>query len=107
MCDLLWSDLNKCSGWGTSPQAARFTFGADISQWWNEQNGLELVARAHQLAMDGYNWSHEQQVMTIFSAPNYCYQCSNQAAIMQVDENLNITFLQFDPALRQRKPHNN
>jgi hypothetical protein len=26
---------------------------------------------------------------------------------MQLDENLNITFLQVDPALRQRKPHNN
>jgi serine/threonine-protein phosphatase 2A catalytic subunit len=98
MCDLLWSDLNKCSGLGISPQAARFTFGADISQRWNEQN---------QLVMDGYDWSHEQQVMTIFSATNYCYQCSNQAAIMQLDENLNITFLQVDPALRQRKPHNN
>lgn len=36
--------------------------------------------------MEGYNWSHEQQVVTIFSAPNYCYRCGNQAAIMEIDE---------------------
>merc|ERR1712093_384002 len=39
-----------------------------------KENGLQLIARAHQLVMEGYNWSHEQQVVTIFSAPNYCYR---------------------------------
>jgi serine/threonine-protein phosphatase 2A catalytic subunit len=39
--------------------------------------------------MDGYNWSHSMNVVTIFSAPNYCYRCGNQAAIMEVDEYLN------------------
>lgn len=39
--------------------------------------------------MEGYNWSHEDSVVTIFSAPNYCYRCGNQAAIMELDENMN------------------
>jgi serine/threonine-protein phosphatase 2A catalytic subunit len=43
-------------------------------------------------------------VVTIFSAPNYCYRCGNQAAIMEVDEKLNKTFLQFDPAPRRGEP---
>jgi serine/threonine-protein phosphatase 2A catalytic subunit len=51
---------------------------------------------------------NNKQVVTIFSAPNYCYQCGNKAAIMEVDENLtNKTFLQFDPAPRRGEPRNN
>jgi hypothetical protein len=42
------------------------------------------------------------QVVTIFSAPNYCYRCGNQAAIMEIDEHLEYTFLQFDSAPRSR-----
>lgn len=107
MCDLLWSDPDERSGWGISPRGAGFTFGQDISEQFNHKNGLNLVSRAHQLVMDGYNWSHEMNVVTIFSAPNYCYRCGNQAAIMEVDEDLNKSFLQFDPAPRRGEPHVN
>jgi len=36
--------------------------------------------------MNGFNWSHEKAIVTIFSAPNYCYRCGNEAGIMEVDE---------------------
>ena len=39
----------------------------------------------------GYNWSQERNVVTIFSAPNYCYRCGNQAAIMEIDEKLSYS----------------
>lgn len=39
----------------------------------------------------GYNWSHEKNVVTIFSAPNYCYRCGNQAALMELDDGLKYT----------------
>ena len=41
---------------------------------------------------------HQDGVVTIFSAPNYCYRCGNQAAIMDVDENLSTSYIQFDQA---------
>ena len=85
-------------GWGISPRGAGYSFGQDISEQFNQANGLNLVSRAHQLVMNGYNWSHEKNIVTIFSAPNYCYRCGNEAAIMEVDEFMNRVFLQFDPA---------
>lgn len=109
MCDLLWSDPDDRCGWGISPRGAGYTFGQDISEAFNHNNGLTLVARAHQLVMEGYNWSQERNVVTIFSgyithfntlpiimltpvpAPNYCYRCGNQAAIMEIDEHLKYT----------------
>eukprot|EP00877_Chromochloris_zofingiensis_P013052 jgi/Chrzof1/7/Cz01g00080.t1 len=75
MCDLLWSDPDDRGGWGISPRGAGYTFGQDISEQFNHTNGLDLISRAHQLVMEGYNWSHEQNVVTVFSAPNYCYRC--------------------------------
>jgi len=105
MCDLLWSDPDDRVGWGISPRGAGYTFGQDISQQFNHQNGLYLVARAHQLVMEGYNWSHDKNVVTLFSAPNYCYRCGNQAALMELDEHMQQNFLQFDPAPRRGEPH--
>eukprot|EP01117_Protostelium_nocturnum_P001685 TRINITY_DN1206_c1_g3_i1.p1 TRINITY_DN1206_c1_g3~~TRINITY_DN1206_c1_g3_i1.p1 ORF type:complete len:317 (-),score=93.40 TRINITY_DN1206_c1_g3_i1:107-1057(-) len=105
MCDLLWSDPDERCGWGISPRGAGYTFGQDISEQFNHNNGLNLVARAHQLVMEGYNWAHDRNVVTIFSAPNYCYRCANQAAFMEIDEHMNRTFLQFDPAPRRGEPH--
>ena len=54
----------------------------------NHTNGLDLIARAHQLVMEGYQWDHDNNIVTIFSAPNYCYRCGNQAAIMEVNEHM-------------------
>lgn len=65
MCDLLWSDPDERSGWGISPRGAGYTFGQDISETFNHNNGLTLVARAHQLVM-------EVLIYLLFSL----YQCS-------------------------------
>ncbi|GIL56421.1 hypothetical protein Vafri_11790 [Volvox africanus] len=104
MCDLLWSDPDDRGGWGISPRGAGYTFGADISAAYNHANGLDLISRAHQLVMEGYNWSHEQAVVTIFSAPNYCYRCGNLAAIMEVSDDMSRTFQKFEPAPRRGEP---
>jgi len=104
MCDLLWSDPDDRSGWGISPRGAGYTFGQDLSEQFIHANGLNLISRAHQLVMEGYSWCHDKNVVTIFTAPNYCYRCGNQAGVMELDEHLEYTFLQFDPAPRAAKP---
>lgn len=101
MCDLLWSDPESKDGWGQSPRGAGYTFGADITQQFCHNNHLKTIARAHQMMMDGYNWTHEEQLVTIFSAPNYCYRCGNLAGLLELDEHMNKCFFQFDPAPRR------
>lgn len=81
------SRQNSC-GWGISPRGAGYTFGQDITEQFTHINGLHFISRAHQLVMEGYQWQHNRQVVTVFSAPNYCYRCGNQAAIMEVDDSV-------------------
>ncbi|ELQ75065.1 Serine/threonine protein phosphatase 2A, catalytic subunit [Trachipleistophora hominis] len=98
MCDLLWSDPDERIGFGSSPRGAGFTFGKDVTARFNKTNGLSMVCRAHQLAMNGYNYNHNKECVTIFSAPNYCYRCGNMATLMEMDDKGNYTFKQFMPA---------
>ncbi len=53
MCDLLCRP-DEIDGWGLSPRGAGFLFGADIVKVFNHRNDLSLIARAHQLVMEGF-----------------------------------------------------
>ena len=49
--------------------------------------------------MNGYDFPFypNQSVVTLFSAPNYCYEFENKGAILTVDENLFCTFAILEP----------
>ncbi|KRX94156.1 Serine/threonine-protein phosphatase 4 catalytic subunit B [Trichinella pseudospiralis] len=102
MCDLLWSDPEDTQGWGVSPRGAGFLFGSDVVQQFCEANSVDMICRAHQLVMEGYKWHFNDTVLTVWSAPNYCYRCGNVAAILELDENLQKEFTIFEAA-----PHEN
>ncbi|KAF8312627.1 serine threonine protein phosphatase [Clavulina sp. PMI_390] len=95
MCDLLWSDPDDIKGWGISPRGAGYLFGADIVKVFSHNNGIDLIARAHQLAMEGYKLMFDRMIVTVWSAPNYCYRCGNVASILELDENLQQEYKVF------------
>ncbi|KAK6198871.1 ser/thr protein phosphatase [Scheffersomyces amazonensis] len=95
-CDLVWSDPDNVDTWAVSPRGAGWLFGSKVSREFNHINNLSLIARAHQLVMEGFRYHFkEKDVVTVWSAPNYCYRCGNVASVMQVDEDLEPNFKIF------------
>ena len=81
--DLLWSDPNPNPGY--NPNIGRgvgYTFGQDVSEKFTHTNKIKCITRAHEICMTGYDIVHNKKVMTIFSAPNYCYRCGNKGSVL-------------------------
>lgn len=103
--DLLWSDPDAVDGFKKSARGAGYLFGAEAVKAFLTENGLDLVCRAHQLQFDGFRWMFNETLVTVWSAPNYCYRCGNVASIMEIDENMKKNFKTFDCAPSQVDEH--
>mmetsp|Transcript_50397 Transcript_50397/g.64603 ORF Transcript_50397/g.64603 Transcript_50397/m.64603 type:complete len:155 (-) Transcript_50397:278-742(-) len=103
LCDLLWSDPDKdIIGWGENDRGVSFTFGEDIVAQFLRRHDLDLICRAHQVVEDGYEFFARRQLVTLFSAPNYCGEFDNAGAMMSVDEALMCSFQILKPAEKKR-----
>merc|ERR1711966_457663 len=78
-CDLMWSDPDDCEAWSVSPRGAGWLFG--------------------NLVPEGYKFHFaKKNLVTVWSAPNYCYRCGNVASILELGESLEQDFKTFDAA---------
>lgn len=99
LCDLLWSDPDEnVSGWDDNERGVSFVFGKDIVNIFLKKNDVDLICRAHQVVEDGYEFFAKRQVVTLFSAPNYCGEFDNSGAMMTVDETLMCSFQILKPS---------
>lgn len=66
---------------------------------------LNLIALLsfYQVVEDGYEFFANRQLVTIFSAPNYCGEFDNAGAMMSVDETLMCSFQILKPAEKKAR----
>uniref|UniRef100_A0A8R1TVZ3 Serine/threonine-protein phosphatase n=1 Tax=Onchocerca volvulus TaxID=6282 RepID=A0A8R1TVZ3_ONCVO len=104
LCDLLWSDPDKdVQGWGENDRGVSFTFGPDVVAKFLNRHDLDLICRAHQVVEDGYEFFAKRQLVTLFSAPNYCGEFDNAGGMMSVDETLMCSFQILKPSEKKAK----
>lgn len=93
LCDLLWADPDKgVGGWEENERGVSYVFGEEIVSMFLKKHDIDLVCRAHQVVEDGYEFFAKRQLVTVFSAPNYCGEFDNSAALMTVDASLMCSF---------------
>uniref|UniRef100_A0A0M3I617 Serine/threonine-protein phosphatase n=1 Tax=Ascaris lumbricoides TaxID=6252 RepID=A0A0M3I617_ASCLU len=96
LIDLLWSDpTSQGDGWFYSPRGLSYAFGKGIMAAACKMLNIDLVIRAHQVVQDGYELMVGRQLITIFSAPNYAGQFNNAAAVVCIDEDLQVRLYFF------------
>ena len=95
MTNLIWNEPEERNGWNIAPKSNYITFGSDISEKFNEINNIKTIIRSHTLIMSGYEWTHNRNILTIFSAPNYWGRWGNLGAIAEIDEHLNINLVEL------------
>jgi len=97
--DLLWADP-EAGVKGFQPNKVRavsHVFGEDAVREKTKQLKIDMVIRAHQVVEFGYAFFASRQLVTIFSAARYHEDLCNYAAIVQIDERLELAFMQLKP----------
>ncbi|AFZ81481.1 Ser/Thr protein phosphatase family member protein [Theileria equi strain WA] len=97
--DLLWSDpTDSDTMLGTVPNEVRdpervghiVKFGPDRVEQFLMQNNLQLIIRAHECVMDGFERFAGGRLITLFSATNYCNHHKNAGALLFIRRDLTI-----------------
>mgnify|MGYP000845257367 CR=1 FL=1 len=103
LCDLLWSDPSPLSSpelfnikkneWGDNDRGVSFIFSENVVKRLVDKYKIDLIVRGHQVMEDGYQFFADRKLITIFSAPCYCGEFDNNAAMLSVDENMKCDLL--------------
>lgn len=74
-CDLMWSDPEDIEDWAINARGAGWVFGSKVTTDFCHINNLELIARAHQLVQEGYQfWFKVTTHLTAGQKPGDCLE---------------------------------
>jgi len=87
--DLLWSDPQEEKGSSKSKRGVGVHWGPDITDQFMEDNpGISCIVRSHDLIKKkGHHTMHNEIVITVFSASNYCGSGNKGALIRFTSKN--------------------
>jgi serine/threonine-protein phosphatase PP1 catalytic subunit len=105
LCDLVWADPNPApdaAPWTQSERGTSVLFSLAPIKAFLAANKFQMIIRAHQPVMGGYNYAFDpdQCLITLFSAPNYAGVFGNKGAVMKIAEDLGLSFDVFEPIQR-------
>ena len=108
--DILWSDPTDNDGeLGIQPNVVRdphgsgniVKFGPDVVKQFLHNNKLSKIIRAHECVMDGFERFAGGDLITVFSATDYCGKHKNAAAILVITRNYSIHANLIYPSFQQ------
>ncbi|OLY80100.1 Serine/threonine-protein phosphatase PP-Z [Smittium mucronatum] len=101
LVDLLWSDPSSTvlDGWEENERGVSFAFNESVVEEFVTLHNLDLVVRAHMVVEDGYEFFADRKLVTIFSAPNYCGEFDNSAAVVNISSDLLCSFEILKPSI--------
>ena len=97
--DILWSDpTDNDDETGIQPNLLRDSnnygnivkYGPDIVKKFLAQNNLNMIIRAHECVLDGFERFAGGSLITLFSATDYCRRHNNAGAMLIIKNNFEI-----------------
>jgi serine/threonine-protein phosphatase 5 len=89
MSDLLWSDPDLNPGRAESRRGTGCHFGPDVVKAFLSANNLDIIIRSHEVC-DGVEYWFDGNLITVFSASNYCGDTGNIGGFLVVDSDLKV-----------------
>lgn len=102
---ILWADPKEVDDWIRSDRRAGYLFNEKHVTQFLRENGLKMVVRSHEV-VDGHKLEFKDQLVTIWSAPNYNYVVGNKAGVLVTSKDAPDSYFDYDamPNSQRKKP---